>query len=58
AVTILFSIWVSAHPNVPSPPLREPGARVAVRRLGLMFAALFVPEIMVAWALRQRSAAV
>ncbi|KAI9512679.1 hypothetical protein F5148DRAFT_973266 [Russula earlei] len=56
AVTILLCIWVSVHPNIPSP--FESRARVAVRRVGLMLAALFVPEAMIAWALRQRFAAV
>ncbi|KAI9509505.1 hypothetical protein F5148DRAFT_1148259 [Russula earlei] len=55
AVTILLCIWVSVHPNIPSP--YESRARVAVRRVGLMLAALFVPEAMIAWAWRQRSAA-
>ncbi|KAI9457145.1 hypothetical protein F5148DRAFT_984224 [Russula earlei] len=56
AVTIQLCVWVSVHPNIPSP--YESRARVAVRRVGLMLAALFVPEAMIAWALRQRFAAV
>ncbi|KAI9508453.1 hypothetical protein F5148DRAFT_905941 [Russula earlei] len=56
AVTILLCIWVSVHPNIPSP--YESRARVAVRRVGLMLAALFVPEAVIGWALRQRLAAV
>ncbi|KAI9449657.1 hypothetical protein F5148DRAFT_1019947 [Russula earlei] len=56
AITILLCTWVSVHPNIPSPQERWP--RVTVRRIGLMLAALFVPEIMIAWALRQRQAAV
>ncbi|KAI9453892.1 hypothetical protein F5148DRAFT_985395, partial [Russula earlei] len=56
AVTILLCTWVSVHPNIPSP--YESQARVAVRRVGLMLAALFVPEAMIGWALRQRLAAV
>jgi len=43
------------HPNIPSPDERWP--RVAVRRVGLMLLALFVPEAVIAWALRQRQAA-
>ncbi|KAI9453887.1 hypothetical protein F5148DRAFT_985394 [Russula earlei] len=56
AVTILLCTWVSVHPNIPSP--YESRARVAVRRVGLMLAALFVPEAVIGWALRQRLAAV
>ncbi|KAI9449653.1 hypothetical protein F5148DRAFT_1370990 [Russula earlei] len=52
AITILLCTWVSVHPNIPSPQERWP--RVTVRRIGLMLAALFVPEIMIAWALKQR----
>ncbi|KAI9452255.1 hypothetical protein F5148DRAFT_1003373, partial [Russula earlei] len=56
AVTVLLCVWVSVHPNIPSP--YESWAKVAVRRVGLMLAALFVPEAMIGWALRQRFAAV
>ncbi|KAI9449654.1 hypothetical protein F5148DRAFT_633627 [Russula earlei] len=56
AITILLCIWVSVHPNIPSPHERWP--RVTVRRIGLMLATLFVPELMIAWALRQRQFAV
>ncbi|KAI9508227.1 hypothetical protein F5148DRAFT_1284313 [Russula earlei] len=56
AVTIFLCAWVSVHPNIPSPDERWP--RVAVRRVGLMLAALFVPEMMIGWALKQRLAAV
>jgi len=43
------------HPNIPSPDDRWP--RIAWRRVGLMLLALFVPEAVVSWALRQRQAA-
>jgi len=43
------------HPNIPSPDERWP--RVALRRAGLLFLALFVPEAVIGWALRQRYAA-
>ncbi|KAI9431129.1 hypothetical protein F5148DRAFT_1006362, partial [Russula earlei] len=56
AVTILLCTWVSVHPNIPSPDERWP--RITVRRVGLMLAALFVPEVIIGWALRQRQAAV
>ncbi|KAI9507069.1 hypothetical protein F5148DRAFT_999850 [Russula earlei] len=54
-LTILLCVWVSVHPNIPSPD--ETWPQVAVRRLGLMLATVFVPEFMVAWALKQRLAA-
>ncbi|KAI9449507.1 hypothetical protein F5148DRAFT_987538 [Russula earlei] len=56
AITILLCTWASVHPNIPSPHERWP--KVTVRRIGLMLAALFVPEIMIAWALKQRQFAV
>jgi hypothetical protein len=43
------------HPNIPSPDERWP--KLAWRRAGLMLLALFVPEAVVSWALRQRRAA-
>ncbi|KAI9507076.1 hypothetical protein F5148DRAFT_981929 [Russula earlei] len=54
-ITIFLCVWVSVHPNIPSPD--ESWPRVAIRRVGLMLATVFVPELMVAWALRQRLAA-
>ncbi|KAH9962570.1 hypothetical protein BC827DRAFT_1340904 [Russula dissimulans] len=53
--TILLCTWASVHPNIPSPDERWP--RIAVRRVGLMLATLFVPEVVIGWALRQRMAA-
>ncbi|KAH9959089.1 hypothetical protein BC827DRAFT_1135304 [Russula dissimulans] len=55
ALTIFLCIWVSVHPNIPSPD--EGWPRVTIRRVGLMLATLIVPEAMIAWALRQRLAA-
>jgi len=43
------------HPNIPSPEERWP--RVAIRRAGLLLLALFVPEAVIGWALRQYQAA-
>jgi len=40
------------HPNIPSPDERWP--RLALRRAGLMLVALFMPEAVIGWALRQR----
>jgi len=50
--TISLCIWVSIHPNIPSPDERWPA--LARRRAGLMLLALFVPEAVIAWAARQR----
>ena len=55
ALTIFLCTWVSVHPNIPSPD--EGWPRVAMRRVGLMLVTLFVPEAIIAWALRQRLAA-
>jgi len=54
-LTILLCIWVSVHPNTPSPDERWP--RLAWRRVGLMLLALIAPEAVIGWALRQRLAA-
>ncbi|KAH9961925.1 hypothetical protein BC827DRAFT_1130865 [Russula dissimulans] len=54
-LTILLCTYVSMHPNIPSPDERWP--KLAWRRAGLMLLALFVPEAVVSWALRQRRAA-
>jgi hypothetical protein len=54
-LTILLCTWVSMHPNIPSPDEKWP--KVALRRAGLMLLALFFPEAVVAWALRQRQVA-
>ncbi|KAH9962583.1 hypothetical protein BC827DRAFT_1266825 [Russula dissimulans] len=55
-VTILLCTWAAVHPNIPSPDERWP--RIAMRRIGLMIAALVMPEVIIGWALRQRRAAV
>jgi hypothetical protein len=54
-ITILLCTWVSMHPNIPSPDEKWP--RLALRRAGLLLLALFVPEAVIGWALRQRQAA-
>ncbi|KAI9507075.1 hypothetical protein F5148DRAFT_1285684 [Russula earlei] len=51
-ITLFLCVWVSVHPNIPSPD--ETWPRVAIRRVGLMVATVFVPEFMVMWALKQR----
>ena len=56
ALTIFLCTWASVHPNIPSPD--ESWPKIAVRRVGLMLATLFMPEVIIAWALRQRLAAV
>jgi len=52
ALTIFLCTWVSVHPNIPSP--HEGWPRIALRRAGIMLAALIFPEAIIAWALRQR----
>src|SRR5215467_4106829 len=53
--TILLCTWVSLHPNIPGP--EEKWWKVARRRVGLMVLALLAPEVIVSWAMRQRSLA-
>jgi len=53
--TILLCTWVSLHPNIPGP--EEKWSKVAWRRVGLMTLALLAPEIIVSWAMRQRTVA-
>jgi hypothetical protein len=54
-VTVLSCTWVSIHPNVPGPD--EKWLKVALRRVGLMVGTLIAPELIIAWAMRQRIAA-
>ena len=49
--TIFACSWVSVHPNISSP--EKSSWRIFLRRLELMFWAVFVPEIIISWALRQ-----
>ena len=49
--TIFACSWVSVHPNIPAP--NEPLWRIFLRRLELMFWAVFGPEMIITWALRQ-----
>ena len=53
--TIFACSWVSVHPNIPAP--RESSWRIFLRRLELMFWAVFGPEMIITWALRQWSGA-
>ncbi|KAH9954735.1 hypothetical protein BC827DRAFT_1143053, partial [Russula dissimulans] len=55
-LTVFLCTWASVHPNIPSPDERWP--RITVRRVGLMLAALIMPEVIIGWALRQRLAAI
>jgi hypothetical protein len=54
--TIFLCIWVSVHPNVPSPDDGWP--KVTIRRVGLVVATLIAPEAMIVWAWRQRQFAI
>ena len=49
--TIFACSWVSIHPNIPAP--NESSWRIFLRRLELMFWAVFGPEMIITWALRQ-----
>ena len=49
--TIFACLWISIHPNIPSP--NETGWRFFLRRLELMFWALLAPELVIVWAFRQ-----
>ena len=49
--TILASSWVSVHPNLPHPD--DSKIKRTLRRVGLMFWAIIVPELIVFWAMRQ-----
>jgi hypothetical protein len=51
-VTILLCTWVSVHPNIPGPDEEWP--KITLRRVGIMLAALIAPELVIAWAMRQR----
>ena len=63
-VTIFSCTWVAVHPNVPCPKKREANGWIerciwnlllsfAEHRLPLFVCALFVPEYVLAWAIRQ-----
>jgi len=49
--TIFICTWVSIHPNIP--PSGKTVIRTLWRRITLMFWALIVPELILAWAVRQ-----
>jgi hypothetical protein len=53
--TILLCTWVSVHPNIPGPSEEWP--KITFRRVGIMLAALIAPELVIAWAMRQRALA-
>ena len=53
--TIITCSWVSVHPNIPA--RKESSWRIFLRRLELMFWAVFGPEMIITWALRQWSGA-
>lgn len=50
--TLFLCTWVSIHPNIPGP--HEHWAKILLRRLGIMLALLIAPELMIAWAMRQK----
>jgi len=54
-VTTFLCTWVAVHPNIP--PAGECGWNAVWRRIKLMFWALVAPELILAWAVKQRHAA-
>jgi len=52
--TTIICAWAAIHPNIPP---RERPFKAALRRLELMFWTIVAPEILPAWALNQRLAA-
>ena len=52
--TTIICAWAAIHPNIPP---REGPFKATLRRLELMFWAIMAPEILPAWALNQRLAA-
>lgn len=50
--TVISCVWVSIHPNVPGP--NESASAIAFRRLKICVLALVTPELVTAWAIRQR----
>ena len=53
--TLFACSWVSVHPNIPGTD--ESWWRIYLRRLELMFWAVFAPELIISWAFRQWSGA-
>jgi hypothetical protein len=53
--TMFLCTWVSVHPNIPGPD--EEWLKITFRRVGIMLAALIAPELVIAWAIRQRALA-
>jgi len=47
--TVFICVWVSVHPNIPPRSQK----RALWRRLNLMFWTIVVPELVLAWAVRQ-----
>jgi hypothetical protein len=54
-VTIIGCTWVAIHPNIPNPTMGR--VRTTLHRLRLMLVALFGPELIIIWAVRQWIAA-
>ena len=52
--TTIICTWTAIHPNIPP---REGPFKATLRRLELMFWTIVAPEILPAWALNQRLAA-
>jgi hypothetical protein len=50
-ITVFACIWLSVHPNIPAPD--ESWGKKVARRVCTMVLALFAPELIVGWAMRQ-----
>src|ERR1700737_4806948 len=54
-LTVFACTWVAVHPNIPDPD--EKWTQVTTRRIGITIMALIAPELVIAWAIRQRISA-
>jgi hypothetical protein len=62
--TVFLCTWVAIHPNIPAPEHSKPAnflqrcqhkiAQFLRNKLPLFLFALFIPEYVIAWAIRQR----
>jgi len=56
SLAVIFACtWVSVHPNIPAHD--DSQLKVFLRRAGLMFWTLMVPEVVIVWAMREWYAA-
>jgi len=53
--TVFSCTWVAIHPNIPYPG--ETATAIALRRVKLVLVALIAPELVIMWAMRERTIA-